>query len=144
MIILKESRMPKNKRNIGKEIIKSAKECLESVKEHNKLKAKGQRLYKTYGITLDDWSRIHTEQGGVCAVCKGLPGKGILCVDHIHVKGFKLMSPEEKKKYVRGLVCFMCNTSFKSFEKTVDGKRNRQMLEGTYEYFQKFHLKGEV
>lgn len=131
------------KRSIGQECIKAAEDVLEYAVEQKKLKAKASRLYTTYGITLDDWSRLLQEQNGVCAVCKTLPGKGILCVDHIHVKGFKFMITEEKKKHVRGLVCFMCNTGFKAFEKTVNGKRNRQTLEGTYKYFQKYSLKGE-
>lgn len=100
-------------------------------------------LLRTYGITLADWKAIHKAQKGVCGCCKTLPGKGILCVDHIHVKGFKKMPLEEKKQYVRGLVCFLCNTSFKSVEKTIDGKRNRQMLEGMVSYFNKYKLKGE-
>lgn len=134
----------KIKRNIGKELINAAKDVLEYAKEQKKLREKSNRLYKTYGITYGEWLERKDEQGGVCAVCKTLPGKGILCVDHLHVAGFKKMIPEEKVKYVRGLVCFMCNTSFKSFEKTKDGKRNRQMLQGTFEYFQKFPLKGEI
>ncbi len=106
-------------------------------------KEKNKRLYKTYGITLEEWEKLLKEQNGVCAVCKDLPGKGILCVDHVHIKGFKKMEPEDKKKYVRGLCCFLCNTGFKGFEKTSDGRKNRQRLEGTYKYFTKFRLKGE-
>lgn len=107
-----------------------------------KEKAKWNRLYKTYGITLIEWTEIFLNQGKVCACCKKLHPR--MCVDHIHVKGYKKMPPEEKKKYVRGICCFMCNTGFKSFEKTLDGKRNRQQLEGTYEYFKQFKLKGEL
>ena len=105
---------------------------------------KNDRLYKTYGITLDHWNYILEEQKGVCAVCKTLPGKGILCVDHVHIPKFKQKTPKEKRQYVRGLVCFMCNVGFKAFEKTSDGKRNRQALNGTLEYFSKYPLKGEI
>lgn len=105
---------------------------------------KDKRLYKTYGITLIEWEQLLIEQDGVCRVCKTMPKSGILCVDHIHQKGYKQMSPEEKKKYVRGLCCYMCNTGFKSFEKTADGGRNRKSLDGTYAYFQEFKLKGEL
>lgn len=113
-------------------------------KEEKKLEAKAARLYKSYGISLSRWERMLEDQKGVCACCETLPGTGRLCVDHIHVKGFKKMPPEEKRKYIRGLCCFMCNTGFKAFEKTIDGKRNRQSLEGTYKYFLKFKLKGEL
>lgn len=113
-------------------------------KEQQKQKQKDQRLYKTYGITLLEFNLRLDAQNGVCACCGTLPGTGRLCVDHLHQKGFKSMSPENKRKYVRGIVCFMCNTGFKAFEKTIDGPRNRRSLEGTYKYFKLYPLKGEV
>lgn len=103
---------------------------------------KNKYLYKTYGITLAEFNAKLKQQGGGCEVCGMTDCR--LCLDHIHVKGFKKMPPAEKKKYVRGIACFMCNTGFKSFEKTVDGARNRRSLEGTYKYFQKYKLKGEI
>lgn len=106
-------------------------------------KAKNKRLYNTYGLTLSEWSTMLLCQNEVCQICKTMPKSGILCVDHIHIKGFKTMTPEQKRPYIRALLCFMCNTSLKSFEKTTDGQRNRRHLEGVYEYFQKYHLKGE-
>lgn len=109
-----------------------------------KLKEKDKRLYNTYGITLKEWEMMFDKQQSVCYICKTMPKSKILCVDHIHIKSFKKMKPMDKKKYVRGLLCYMCNTGLKGFEKTVDGKRNRQSLEGTYKYFQEFKLKGEL
>jgi hypothetical protein len=109
---------------------------------NNKEKQKDQRLRKTYGITLDEFNQKLAEQGNGCAVCGRKDGR--LCQDHIHVKGFKQMKPEEKRKYLRGIACFMCNTGFKGFEKTIDGNRNRLSLEGTYKYFQTYKLKGEI
>lgn len=107
-------------------------------------KVKLDRFYKTYGITDIMWNVLFISQRHVCAICKTMPVSGILCIDHIHQKGFKNMPPEEKAKYVRGLLCYMCNVAIKGFDKTVDGRRNRQRLEGTYEYFKKYHLKGEI
>lgn len=100
-------------------------------------------LLSKYGITLEEYNKILQAQNNVCAVCLDRPGKGVLCVDHEHKKGYKKMSTEEKKKCVRGICCFLCNTSFKGFEKTSNGKKNRQRLEGTYLYFSKYRLKGE-
>ncbi len=100
---------------------------------------KNERLLKTYGISLAEW-QLMAKNG--CEVCGRTDGA--LCVDHIHQKGFKVMSAEDKRKYVRGIACFLCNTGFKSFEKTVSGERNRKSLEGTYRYFTKYKLKGEV
>ena len=107
-------------------------------------KSKNQRLVKTYGITLEEWELMLKEQGNVCWICKSLPPSGRLSVDHIHIKGYKKMEPKDKKQYVRGLLCFLCNTGLKGFEKTSDGLKNRQRLEGTYEYFKKWNLKGEI
>lgn len=110
--------------------------------QEQKLKAKDKRLYATYGITLKEWEEMFKKQGECCAVCKGRYPR--MCVDHLHQKGFKRMSPEEKRKYIRGICCFLCNTGFKGFEKLVDGKMNRARLEGTYLYFKKYPLKGEI
>jgi len=89
-------------------------------------------------------SSLYFDQDGVCAICRTLPESGILCVDHVHIKGYKKFHAEKKQWYVRALLCYMCNTSLKAFEKTIDGKRNRQQLEATYEYFKKYPLKGEI
>lgn len=118
-------------------------EMTASIGVSQKDKAKDQRLYKTYGITLEEWNAMLDKQEGVCYICKTMPKSGVLCVDHEHVAKFKAMKSEEKKQYVRGLLCFLCNTGLKGFEKTSDGKKNRQRLEGTYEYFKVFKLKGE-
>lgn len=92
-----------------------------------------------YGLTIDE---VEERKKNGCEGC-GIK-EGVLCIDHIHVLGFKTLSPEAKRKYVRGVACFLCNTGFRVFERTKDGKRNRQMLEGTIKYFSKYPLKGEL
>ena len=69
---------------------------------------KPQTLRK-YGLTAREWSAILRKQGNACAVCKRVPDNGRLCTDHEHVKGWKKMPPEERKKFVRGMLCFFCN-----------------------------------
>lgn len=64
---------------------------------------------KQYGLTEGLWRKILDNQGGVCAICKQLPKTGRLVTDHEHVKGWKKMPPEERVKYVRGLLCWVCN-----------------------------------
>ena len=51
------------------------------------------------------------------------------------------MLPGEKKKYVRALVCFLCNTVFGRIERR---KNPRQVLNNIVEYFNKYPIKGEV
>ncbi len=65
-----------------------------------------------YGLSKLAWYRIAAGQGGVCAICGGLPKSGRLHIDHEHVKGWKRMAPRERAKYVRGLCCFRCNSQF--------------------------------
>ena len=64
---------------------------------------------RKYGLTAEDWLKILNSQGGVCAVCKNIPDNGRLCTDHEHVKGWKKLAPEQRKLYVRGLLCYFCN-----------------------------------
>lgn len=107
-----------------------------------KERAKHNRLFSTYGITLEEFNQKLKDQNGVCACCRKLHPR--MCMDHIHVLGFKKMPGEEKKKYLRGICCFMCNTSFKSFEKTKCGLRNRTQLDDVVAYFSQYPLKGEI
>jgi hypothetical protein len=113
-------------------------------KEDTKLKARERRLYLTYGLTLEAYQNLLEQQDYKCAICKEDKTKTgktkVLCVDHIHVRGFKKLEPEEKIKYVRGLLCFLCNTSIK-FERSGMGRR---MAEGMNRYFHKYKFKGEA
>ena len=62
-----------------------------------------------YGLTVADWRRILWRQKGGCGVCGRVPESGVLHIEHEHVRGFKSMSAEQKKKYVRGLADYRCN-----------------------------------
>lgn len=62
-----------------------------------------------YGLTIEAWRAILEGQGGVCAVCKKIPASGRMVTDHEHVKGWKKMPPDERRKYVRGVICNYCN-----------------------------------
>ena len=64
---------------------------------------------KKYGLTADEWIALATKQGNVCAICGKLPKSGRLHTDHFHLPGWKKLPPEERKKFVRGLACQLCN-----------------------------------
>lgn len=67
---------------------------------------------KKYGLSLEEWQALADAQGGVCYVCEKLTSTGRLCIDHEHVKNWKRLPPEQRKLFVRGLLCFRCNTTF--------------------------------
>ena len=102
----------------------------------NQIKAK--YIWKNYGLYFNEYEALLKEG---CEICHRKTGR--LCVDHIHIKEHKKLKPEEKGHYTRGILCFLCNVALRGFERTKDGKRNREQLEGTYKYFQKYRLKGE-
>jgi hypothetical protein len=67
---------------------------------------------KKYGLSEPEWRSMLDSQAGVCAVCEREPTKGRLCIDHEHVKGWKKLPPSERKLYVRGLLCWVCNAHY--------------------------------
>jgi hypothetical protein len=71
-----------------------------------------------YGLSEGEWKYLLKSQGGGCGVCErtaeALPtpkrgGAPFLAIDHEHVRGWKIMSPELRKLHVRGLCCTRCN-----------------------------------
>ena len=65
---------------------------------------------RRYGLTEGEWAEILGRQGGACGVCGKVPASNTLHIDHDHVRGFKKMKPDEKRRFVRGLACWMCNS----------------------------------
>ncbi len=110
--------------------------------EKNKDKVRNAYYLNRFGISLEEYNYKLEQQKGVCFVCKEMPTTKRLAVDHLHIKGFKAMSREDKKKYVRGLLCWQCNVMIGKLEKRISG--NRMRLEGTVEYFSKYAMKGEL
>lgn len=68
--------------------------------EKEKARRRLYTLESKYGITLNDFNTMLTNQGNVCAICKKkqFPEDHSFCVDHDHVSG-----------KVRGLLCHRCN-----------------------------------
>jgi len=65
-----------------------------------------KHLKNKYGITVDDYEKMFTEQNGVCKICQEICKSGkSLAVDHCHETG-----------KVRGLLCAKCNTNLGRIE----------------------------
>jgi len=65
-------------------------------------KQRAARIFRTYGITLEEYEAIKEAQGGVCYLCQRAKGiSAPLQVDHDHA-----LSGRES---VRGLLCGRCN-----------------------------------
>jgi hypothetical protein len=77
-----------------------------SVRSKQRLHVMNANLKANYGIDLETYFRLHTKQGGGCAICgakHSAVAKGPaerLCVDHCHETGA-----------IRGLLCKPCNTA---------------------------------
>lgn len=67
---------------------------------------------KKYGLDALDWLIMLDEQSWVCPIMGTTPSTGRFVIDHEHVPGFAKMPPEEKKKYVRGLVSWYANHAY--------------------------------
>lgn len=67
-----------------------------------------EKTAKKYGLTQLDWLRLLEAQGWACAVCRR--SKGVtMNTDHEHVKGWAKLPPEQKRRFVRGVLCTHCN-----------------------------------
>lgn len=69
----------------------------------------GKNTLRHYGMTEGEWVDIVVAQGRCCAICLRVPKSGRLMIDHEHVPKWKRMTRTEKRKYVRGIICSMCN-----------------------------------
>ena len=62
---------------------------------------------RRYGLSLEEWQEMYDRQDGKCPIC--LKTMVRANVDHFHVKNWSKMPPEERKQYIRGLICFQDN-----------------------------------
>jgi hypothetical protein len=74
----------------------NAEKILEQNREYNRTVRKKRRIHEKYGLTIEDYSKMVSAQGGACAICGSVEK---LAVDHDHKTGA-----------VRGLLCYRCNT----------------------------------
>ena len=93
-----------------------------------------RKLLNRFGLTAEDYERVLTEQGHVCAICGEIErvvdrrGKiRHLSVDHDHETG-----------EVRGLLCFTCNVGIGAF------KERRDLVEAAAHYLAVSECRGTL
>ena len=93
---------------------------------------------KRYGLTLSEWEGIWRRQGEVCPICKKSPPTGNAHIDHAHVKRWKEMKPEERKRYVRGVICAFCN--MRVITKAINLEKARNLVVYLEEYEKRYEM----
>lgn len=76
------------------------------------LRVPGAATLARYGLSVESWNQLADLQGRVCYVCRKLPSSGLLNIDHEHVAGWAKMPDHARALYVRGLLCYWCNSHF--------------------------------
>ena len=84
---------------------------------------KKYHLSTTYGISLDDYNRMLSEQSGVCGICSNPPKDKDLAVDHCHTTG-----------KVRGLLCSSCNLAVGNIKESVKSAESLVNYLKTHKY----------
>jgi hypothetical protein len=79
---------------------------------------------RRYGLSLDAWRTLLEAQGGVCAICQKAPKTGRFNIDHFHAPRWKRLPPAERRKHVRGLLCWFCNRYYAGRSITVEKSKS--------------------
>jgi hypothetical protein len=89
-------------------------------------------LRNSFGITLDEYNEMFEARNGCCEICGRHQSHftKALNVDHFHAKGYSKMKPDQRKRFIRGLLCGFCNRGFY--------KENPETLRKAAEYFERF------
>lgn len=82
---------------------------------------------KKYGLDEAQWVKIYLNQAGLCACCekpfwdseKDEKLRNSY-VDHQHVPNYKKLPPENKRQFIRGILCFQCNRLLNQKSNTVE------------------------
>lgn len=64
---------------------------------------------RRYGLTTAEWLGLLKVQGWRCPICHKTGAAVRWNTDHDHVPGWKAMTTEARKRFVRGVLCAYCN-----------------------------------
>lgn len=68
-----------------------------------------RNIRKKYGLTVEEWERLLSSQGGICPICSKILSRDNAHVDHDHVTD-----------QIRGILCFECNTGIGKFHDSIE------------------------
>jgi hypothetical protein len=79
-----------------------------------------------YGLEPEHYIELFEKQSYQCGCCKTpiKPYVNTTNIDHIHIEGYGKLSAEEKRKWVRGLLCSNCNVGIGKLGDTLEGVMN--------------------
>lgn len=83
--------------------------ALEREAERRRIKPPTLATLKRYGLTAVEWLELLAAQGWRCPICRKSGATVKWNTDHDHVPRWKSMPPEERRRYVRGVLCAWCN-----------------------------------
>lgn len=90
-----------------------------------KIRKRLQNRCSTYGIQVEDFREMWTEQGGRCAICRSALTLRGARIDHYHDIDRDL--PDRRAECVRGLLCQGCNTVLPQYEDATEDAIQRQI-----------------
>jgi hypothetical protein len=73
------------------------------------IKAPAPATLRKYGLVEEEWLALLAGQGWKCPICQRGASTLTLNTDHRHIPGWGKKPPEERKRYVRGVLCAWCN-----------------------------------
>lgn len=88
------------------------------------------KTLRIYGITENEWIKLLKSQDWKCAVCRR--EKATWNTDHEHIPGWKKLTPNQRRIYVRGILCWYCNRH------VVDSNLSVESARRLTEYLEKY------
>ena len=79
--------------------------ALEREARRRGIKAPAPATLRRYGLSADEWLALLAGQGWRCPICHKSGASVTWNTDHDHVPRWRYMTPEERKRYVRGVLC---------------------------------------
>ena len=92
-----------------------------SEKSRNYIKKRNGTLQRSFGISLEGYNKLFTQQNGVCAIC-GKP-ETVCCAKINELKPLSV-DHDHQTHFVRGLLCSRCNQGLGLLKDNVDYLKN--------------------